>query len=353
MKFQKGSKVEVMNKTELPTSWCVAEVVSVNKNTYNLRYDCFPGVEEVSREFIRPCPPNNSQSWVAGDIVEAFDDNSWKTATVCNVYHGGHFSLRLHGFVHKINVHKSKVRARQSWHYGQWVPLVKISGSYGDMNGRKMVEPNFHAKLGLQIPMPNSKNNKENENNLLVYIDGEFQESQVASSKRASPFCSSILEASPNKLKASKKGKVDVFACPEEKNIQQPFSFYNNIQNVIYEKESKLKPHESNNIDCSVGSCSDGSYKLSSGPHGRAISSDTESFNTSRDEEGVTENLHNLELHAYRSTLEALYASGPLSWDKEALLTNLRINLHISNDEHLKELRNLISLGVGGGGILE
>ncbi|KAJ6862309.1 hypothetical protein NC652_039220 [Populus alba x Populus x berolinensis] len=46
-------------------------------------------------------------------------------------------------------------------------------------------------------------------------------------------------------------------------------------------------------------------------------------------------------LHAYRCTLGVFYASGPLSWEQEALLTNLRISLNISNDEHLMELRNL------------
>lgn len=59
--------------------------------------------------------------------------------------------------------------------------------------------------------------------------------------------------------------------------------------------------------------------------------------------EDVAARIHRLESHAYRCTLEALYASGPLSWEQEALLTNLRITLHITNDEHLMELRNLIS----------
>lgn len=39
--------------------------------------------------------------------------------------------------------------------------------------------------------------------------------------------------------------------------------------------------------------------------------------------------IHQLGLNAYRSTLVALYASGPLSWKQESLLTNLRIMLHI------------------------
>lgn len=60
-------------------------------------------------------------------------------------------------------------------------------------------------------------------------------------------------------------------------------------------------------------------------------------------EDGLKANVRELELHAYRRTLQALYASGPLSWEQESLLTNLRISLHISNEEHLLLLRQLLS----------
>lgn len=84
-----------------------------------------------------------------------------------------------------------------------------------------------------------------------------------------------------------------------------------------------------------------------------SLSSDAESCCAARYEEhcdlppedGIAESMHNLELHAYRRTLKELYASGPLSWEKEGLLTTLRITLHISNDEHLMELKNLLSGG--------
>jgi hypothetical protein len=55
------------------------------------------------------------------------------------------------------------------------------------------------------------------------------------------------------------------------------------------------------------------------------------------------EDVHGLELAAYRSTMRALYASGPLTWEQEALLTNLRLSLNISNEEHLLQLRRLLS----------
>ncbi|KAI7986731.1 hypothetical protein LOK49_LG14G01801 [Camellia lanceoleosa] len=52
---------------------------------------------------------------------------------------------------------------------------------------------------------------------------------------------------------------------------------------------------------------------------------------------------HKLELHVYCNALKALFASGPLSWEDEMEVTDLRLSLHISDDEHLVELRNLMS----------
>ncbi|KAK6239145.1 hypothetical protein QUC31_004614 [Theobroma cacao] len=53
--------------------------------------------------------------------------------------------------------------------------------------------------------------------------------------------------------------------------------------------------------------------------------------------------VHELELRAYKSTVEALYASGPLTWEQESLLTNLRLSLNISDEEYLLHLRHLLS----------
>ncbi|XP_045803102.1 uncharacterized protein LOC123896776 isoform X5 [Trifolium pratense] len=83
------------------------------------------------------------------------------------------------------------------------------------------------------------------------------------------------------------------------------------------------------------------------------VCSDAESLDVEDVDEGcdifpkevVAEKIHRLELNAYLCTLEAMYASGPLSWEKEGLLTNLRISLNISNDEHLMGIKNLVSSG--------
>lgn len=356
MKFKKGSKVEVMNK-EAPASWRVAEIMSVNGHAYNVRYDGYEGVEKVSLRFIRPSPPAiSSQRWATGDIVEVFDENSWKIATVSKVLKRGQFLVRPHGFTHEMRIHKTNIRARQSLVDGQWISVGKISGSYG-------VESTWSLKMDIQRC-------QEQDDCLSVYNDARLQESHVVSKKlkRASPFCSSLIEA--KKFRSSEKDgsqrhlsgysfeKVDAF-----EGIKYMHASFNNSINGYYEMEKRKtkgvgcndhvrisEPNDSDNDQCSVGSCSvpcDDPNKLSSQYDADVLSSDGESFSTSRDEQDVAVSIHRLELHAYRSTLEALYASGPLSWEKEALLTNLRISLHISNDEHLTELKNLISSGAG------
>lgn len=224
-----------------------------------------------------------------------------------------------------------------------------------------------------------------------------LKDSQIVPSKmlkRASPYSSSVLEAYTGKCQKVRavereckrrrvepaifQRKVDAVAYPgdslDEKYAQN--SFYNRLNgydgldgvkvNTAVADCNLAGSSEQNDFDndaCSVGSCSVNSIradKFSNYPVAvpclarDLLSSDAESYNCSFDdeedgshclEEKVEVSIRKLELHAYRCTLEALYASGPLSWEKELLLTNLRIMLHISNDEHLTALKNLISSG--------
>jgi len=113
-----------------------------------------------------------------------------------------------------------------------------------------------------------------------------------------------------------------------------------------------LEHSDSDCLSSSVGSCSPNSspYRsfdqpksnptrdMDTGDEASSVS-EREPFEPTR--EGRTAEIHQLELNAYRSIIVALYASGPLSWEREALLTNLRLMLHITIDEHLFELRHL------------
>lgn len=216
------------------------------------------------------------------------------------------------------------------------------------------------------------------------------QESHMISSrtlKRASPYPSSFLDectGSIQKIRAvDKEGrllrqKVDAVAYPQEnmgeKYMHSSFKNKSNRHNemervklsgwVGYSCARCLEPNDSGSDECSVGSCNINSESPNKSPgHFVAIGhqvidslcSDAEYFYGSKNQENcylppekeVASSIHELELHAYRYTLQALFASGPFSWEQEELLTNLRITLHIPNDEHLMELKNLISAGAG------
>ena len=259
----------------------------------------------------------------------------------------------------------------------------------------------------------------------------DFQESPMVSTrtmKRASPYCSSVLEAySGNfqKMRAIENGgrqqviagnpstlqqKVDAVAYPRlnlgDKYMHASF----NDRTTKYCEMERGKPNGveyflargsesigSDSILCSVGSCSinkngpnrfsscilahpiqdmddlcsdaessyhwgdEGDVRDDSGEgdvrddSGEGDVRDDSDEGDDRDEEErcpislekeLAASIHSLELHAYRRTLAALHASGPLSWEQSTMLTNLRCSLNISNDEHLIELRNLISAGI-------
>ncbi|GJS89629.1 EMSY domain-containing protein [Tanacetum coccineum] len=157
------------------------------------------------------------------------------------------------------------------------------------------------------------------------------------------------------------------FYSQREKNEERPLKswrlqtspekvddFINNI-----DIKENMNGTETDSVVSSSGSCSINSYKpydmycrsvhesdaesaCQSGYH-----EDTEIYHEDNDqsftEDTLADEIHRQELNAYRSTIEALHASGPLTWEKETMVTDLRLSLHISNDEYLIMLKNLNS----------
>lgn len=134
MIFEKGFKVEVRNMRETPTgSWWRAEIISGNGRYYNVRYQCpspdMSDVERVSRKSIRPCPPSNKlpADWETGDMIEAFDNGSWKISELLMVLDENHYTVRLLGSFWSIKIHYLNVRIRQTWEDGKWVVIRKVN----------------------------------------------------------------------------------------------------------------------------------------------------------------------------------------------------------------------------------
>ncbi|TKY54901.1 EMSY 1 [Spatholobus suberectus] len=396
MRFKKGNKVEVLSKVEVPCgSWLCAEIICGNGHHYTVKYDGYQGdageaiVERVSRKDIRPCPPalELTENWSPGDVVEVFQNFSWKMATVLKVLGKNYILVRLLGSSLEFQVSKFDIRVRQSWQDDKWIIVGKGSASW---------ENRKRSSTQLQKTATKTKLSGS------TYYHPEKKKL-------------SILESQPVSFKTLKRGshsQVQAYAEPPLKfralenegrchraRVRNPPTSLKQVQGVRFPRDvlaeecipasvnnrktgisnmadiergkqigavgcsfgENLESNHADSVTCSVGSCSitsRNSYKLqfpvSAGPFEDVDSpfGDAESVCQRGYEEGncslptqeeLAAEIHRLELHAYRCTIEALHASGPLSWEQEALMTNLRLSLHISNDEHLMELRNLIS----------
>uniref|UniRef100_A0A2N9EE41 ENT domain-containing protein n=1 Tax=Fagus sylvatica TaxID=28930 RepID=A0A2N9EE41_FAGSY len=341
MRIIKGSKVEVLRKKEVPPGeWHCAKIISGNGHTYSVMYEegstSEALVERVPRKSIRPCltPMETMEPWAVGDVAEVFDLGAWRIAMISNVFGGDYYLVRLLGCYEEFRVHKSYIRG---------------SGSCEIVKSNKPSSLNCHWMTS-EFPQLDTRRKMQAGNNCLAAQDNTcFQESHIVSSrtlKRASPYCSSHIGAYSGKFRAIEKEG-------ERQRVisKSPSPLLEKVDAVAYPRANLvvvLLVIVPNRLSGHI---------LSSPPQDAdTLNSDADSFYDCGDEEGrcplslkddVAASTHRLGLHIYRRTLEAIYASGPLSWEQEALLTNLRISLNISNDEHLMEIRNLKSAGNG------
>jgi len=133
MRFNKGTKVEVLSKSSVPSgAWRSAEIISGNGHYYTVMYDHNDGTERVPRKSMRPEPPRLQvlDAWCPGDILEVFQSCSWKMAIVSKVLGNGCFLVRLLGSSLKFKVTKSDIRVRQSWQDNEWIMIGQVLVSF-------------------------------------------------------------------------------------------------------------------------------------------------------------------------------------------------------------------------------
>ncbi|GER32497.1 plant Tudor-like RNA-binding protein [Striga asiatica] len=353
MRFKIGDKVEVLNNKEWPISWRAGKVLSISGHKHLVQYDSNPDsprsqiMEMVSSKFMRPQPPlvEGAESYAAGDIVEVFYQDSWKLGVVLDTLgcqseikrnrkiRQMQFLVRIFGCSRDLAIDSSDIRTRQTWLGEKWILMGKGS-QLGDniITSRPLTSSNYFRSNRLKRHLSTVQGNT----------------SLLFEAQNGPPQKFKKIEKEGQKYQAN---VISNEFTERRKNHVLGFSSF---------KGSDLNTSD---IDaCSVGSCSivSNSFKNSyshflstNGQEAETLISDAESFYGSGSgrkiflshppDEDFEVSVRELELHAYRSTLRALHASGPLSWEQEAMLTNLRIMLRISNDEHLNELKHLIS----------
>ncbi|PSS20902.1 Protein EMSY-LIKE like [Actinidia chinensis var. chinensis] len=397
MIFKKGSKVEVLSKNEFPSgSWRCGEIIYGNGHYYTVRYEMGHDaideaiVERVSRKSIRPCPPpvELSKNWVLGDVVEVFHNSAWKMATVSRILGRNYFLVRLLGSSHEFKISTFDLRVRQSWQDDKWFVIGKGASNCEDGKHSERSTLKYSQKLSSQVnakdtgmkfhvndesPIVSSRSLKRGFPNYYSQAETPARTAQKFRVIEKEGRHHRLLAANPSHLPE----KVDAVAFHRDMLGETHTCTSLNYRPIhvteVHVERKKasgavgcshavsLEPNDADDVSCSVASCSvnsNNSFKFPCNFSRVPVEdtegncSDAESVFRSGCEEGncllptqeeLETEIHRLELHAYRCTIEALHASGPLSWEQETLVTDLRLSLHISNDEHLMELRNLIS----------
>lgn len=174
--------------------------------------------------------------------------------------------------------------------------------------------------------------------------------------RKVNPKADYISSESKDKLDESdvplsKSLKKRTYSLVEPHNQTRVFAYPPKFHEEGKEEEDR------ESVASSVGSCSmdtDGLSAVSFNPIETGNSSDTESSSCGYGKikklgvppikSSEAADVHRLELDAYRCSIERLHASGPIiTWEQETWITNLRLRLNISNEEHLMQIRNLIS----------
>ncbi|CAH8391471.1 unnamed protein product [Eruca vesicaria subsp. sativa] len=341
MRFRKGSRVEVLSLKEAPYgAWRAAEILSGNGHIYYVRYYSYglakdaPLEERVARKSIRPCPPqiDVQDRWEAGELVEVLDNVSWKTATVLEELSGRYYVVRLLGAALELTVHKVNLRARQCWQDETWVLIGKVSCSVksstltgSDVN--QNIKPHEKSVVSVRVlKRPSPCESAES-------FTGSPKKKMRSMEEGDAAWCGKLrLQASVN------NGFRQMVSVRSKRSSECVVGTGSSVYNGCCDTDA-----------CSVGSCSpirydesdtsasflDGSSSQDADP----CSSDAESSKGCREE--AVRRPCRPELYTYRRTLGKLFASGPLDWNQEASLTDLRLSLNISTDEHLMEIRNL------------
>ncbi|ERN01474.1 uncharacterized protein LOC18429557 [Amborella trichopoda] len=361
MVFKEGDTVEVLRSGDGPLgSWYSAKIVLGDVGNYLVRYQLLltvngdPILERVSEDDIRPIPALKvGGNWLIGDTIEAFDGHCWRVGKVSDVLHNGWFIIEFFGSSQFKSYHKSSIRDHQSWQGNEWILLGKGAGN---INLDDMLSSSRHSQKS-DIGVQKMKKNESSFDN--VSIRGIHKRRSVAKGNGYKGIAMGKSFTLPEKMHP--------VSFPQKRRGGKPmFSFTVERKSGGFEVEKTdacpifNEFSEGGDSNCSIASCSGGPrdnflgdcYALNSRQPskecdmgisfdgGKAYSESEFRGNSSSSEELAT-NVHMLELNAYHHTVQALHASGPLSWEQEALLTNLRLSLHITNEEHLFELRHL------------
>ncbi|XP_023004182.1 uncharacterized protein LOC111497581 [Cucurbita maxima] len=294
MKFKHGSKLKILSKKKVPLGpQCLMEAIRSNGANYIVRHVKSKGgsnhamVEQVSQKVIVPCHTHLDVkgAWAPGDVVEVFDNNSWKIATISEVLGKMHILVRLLGSSQEFKVRKTNIRVRQPWEDDDGARVMVGKGNQNSNGGKLHANQllNHNQNSTSQVQKTNSRTTLWKKDDGFAVRNKRIQDGHNVGILKRSTDCSSgafygashkvrliekdgryvkVVAANPTKLPELQVGPVSYLRDylgerrrPESLNRRHG----GHLKLDVKGKEPGSPVRELNDGDsimCSVGSCS-------------------------------------------------------------------------------------------------
>jgi len=335
--------------------------------------------KNMKEEDIEPHQPIQLRSrWLLGDVTEVLDQDSWRLGKITEVLRNDYFAIRVVGFIQPREFHISCLRIPHAYHSKQLTVEDRVSELSKPVRlaGHSSHHSKFVMEQDIQAYEEDGNNTRRKASNVCASTSARVVKRKLEET-RMPPNDSVTRTGKKQKVAAYEVRQLTKNVLPlnmSDRNDIDGNSFYRPLSGRCYDlaknNNAKRKPdckvlpssgiplHIREANECSVASCSvnyleyctndeEQSVRISSCFPDDAMSacpSISAQENNNVCSYSLHMNVHELELHAYQSTVKAFHAAGPLTWEQESLLTNLRLSLNISNEEHLLQLKHLLSL---------
>ncbi|OEL36327.1 hypothetical protein BAE44_0002654, partial [Dichanthelium oligosanthes] len=241
--------------------------------------------------------------WIIGDVTEVLDRSTWKLGKILKMLKNNYFVIRLADCIQLKEFHISSLRIPHTMEAPQSKPfpvvdkVTKLPSPF-QATGRSKRQPADRAFLRSRAAQQMGSSGKKRR----AAADASHHPS-----KRARPRKVAAASMADSYLRSSSQAIEDAECSVASCSVNDPCRLDNggNGNGMRRPGAGCLPDDAMSGCPCTSGALEE-----------------------EEEEEGAVD-VHGLELAAYRSTMRALYASGPLTWEQEALLTNLRLSLNI------------------------
>lgn len=304
-----GDKVEVRSDEEgFIGAWYEAEVVHLESpSTCVVEYeqllsdDGFPLQEIVLLSNLRPRPPplSHRPSWLQGHLVEAYDRDGWWAGVVIHPLPDPDLVLvRFRTTCEELPFHPSLLRGLQNWDNGAWTDLTQ-AGRPDEEHFTDATDLN-----GSFSPAHQSEPRKR----------GRSLKDTLPRADRPSMIQEEVSQA----MEPDQNDDLIPYADQPVKAIRSHRRLYG----------CELPSMEEQTPTCANDHCAS-------------------ALEASSDHPDCSTTKSRLEVVAYQALVKALRLKGPLNWNQERLLADVRLHLNITNAEQTFVLKALMPANDG------